>query len=254
MTLRLGSRTTVVASSPDVARELLHVNDQAFANRLVPDSINAQPNPDFTLAWVPGDSHWRSRRRVCTTQMFTAQCLDALRHLRHRKVGELLAHLHDRLGQRVELGPLAFATSLNLVSNTIFSVDVVDPKGFGAVEEFKELVWRIMEDGGKPNLSDYFPALRRFDLQGLKRHITVSFVRMHEIFDDIIGKRLKDREGNRKKTSSTNTRQIRHEDFLEVLLDQCEESGGGDCGFTLDNIKPMIVVRTKNPLTFLFFF
>ncbi|KAK9266576.1 hypothetical protein L1049_021626 [Liquidambar formosana] len=232
MTLRLGSVTTIVASSPETAKEILHKHDQTFSGRSVPDAVSAQPNPEGTLAWTPGDQRWRNRRRICNTQMFNNQRLDSLQHLRHEKVGQLIAHIrkHCELGRPVDIGQLAFATSLNLVSNTIFSIDLVD-QDFNSAQEFKDLVWRIMEDAGKPNLSDYFPILRPFDLQGVRRHILSSYRRMHEIFDDIIGTRLKARASD--KMSRTG-------DFLDVLLDQCEEEGSD---FNLQNIKPLILVR-----------
>ncbi|KAF8380385.1 hypothetical protein HHK36_027870 [Tetracentron sinense] len=230
MTLRLGSVTTVVVSSAQMAKEIFYKNDQSFSDRVVPDVITAQPNYEATLAWVPGNSRWRNRRRVCNTWMFTTQKLDALQELRHKKVQELVDHLSKSCLARtsVDVGETAFATTLNLMSNTIFSVDLVDPK-FESAQEFKDLVWRIMEDAGKPNLSDYFPLLRRFDLQGVKRHIKPSYVRLHEIFDEVIDKRM----GSRSAGSIPET-----DDFLDVLLDQCQEDGSG---FTRQTIKPLFV-------------
>ncbi|XP_024922324.3 geraniol 8-hydroxylase [Ziziphus jujuba] len=234
MALRLGFVTTIVASSPEMAREIMQRNDKAFSNRPVPDSVASQPNPEGTLAWVPGDHRWRNRRRICSTQMFTAQRLDYLQHFRHRKVHQLVEHVrkHSAAGTAVDIGSLAFAATLNLISNTIFSVDIIDPVGFETAQEFKDLVWRIMEDAGKLNLSDYFPALRRFDLQGVRRHVRVSYLRLHQIFDEIIAKRLQSRASSSDSTSST------HGDFLDVLLDQCQQHQDG---FTFETIKPLIL-------------
>ncbi|TKY51483.1 Geraniol 8-hydroxylase [Spatholobus suberectus] len=230
MSLRLGSVTVAVASSPAVAQEILQKNDQAFANRPIPESVAAQPNVGDTLAWAPADPRWRNRRRVCTTQIFTTQRLDLLQHLRHRKVQQLVEHLRKQAssGKIVDVGELTFATMLNLVSNTVFSEDLVDPE-FESAGEFKELVWRIMEDAGKVNLSDYFPLIKRFDLQGVKRHVKVSYVRLHEIFADIIRKRVAERESSRDAKG----------DFLDVWLDHCQQGAGSD--FSVESIKPLIL-------------
>ncbi|ESW15604.1 hypothetical protein PHAVU_007G086200 [Phaseolus vulgaris] len=230
MSLRLGSVTVAVASSPAAAQEILQKNDQAFANRPIPESVAAQPNLGDTLAWAPADQRWRNRRRVCATQIFTAQRLDLLQHLRHRKVQELVHHLRKQAsnGKAVAIGDLAFATMLNLVSNTVFSEDLVDPE-FESAGEFKEVVWRIMEDAGRVNFSDYFPLLKPFDLQGVKRHVAVSYVRLHNIFDGLIRKRVAEREGPR----------VVKGDFLDVLLDQCEQGEASD--FTVESIKPLIL-------------
>ena len=131
----------------------------------------------------------------------------------------------------MDIGRAVFGTTLNLMSNTIFSVDlVVDSDDyFESAQEFKDLVWRIMEDAGKLNLSDYFPVLRRFDLQGVKRHIRPSYDRLHEIFDELIDKRLEDRACSVCRTG----------DFLDLLLDQCQEEGSD---FNRQTIKPLILV------------
>nr|POE60846.1 geraniol 8-hydroxylase [Quercus suber] len=148
MTLKFGFVTTIVASAAETTKEILHTHDQTFSNRPVPDSVATQPHPEGTLAWVPGDHRWRNRRRICSTQMFTSQRLDLLQHFRHKKVHQLIAHINKYKGTPVDIGSLAFATTLNLISNTIFSVDIVDPD-FESAQEFKELVWRIMMDAGK---------------------------------------------------------------------------------------------------------
>ncbi|KAA8525703.1 hypothetical protein F0562_007558 [Nyssa sinensis] len=231
MTLQLGSIITIVASSPDTAKEILQKHDQTFSDRTVPDVVTSQPNPESTLAWVRGDHQWRNRRRICNTQMFTTQKLDSLQHLRHQKAQELISHIkkHCESSTPVDIGRVAFATTLNLMSNTIFTVDMVDPE-FESAQEFKDLVWRIMEDAGKPNLSDYFPVLRRLDLQGVKRHIRPAYRRLHEIFDEVIDKRLKCRESDLMSS--------RTGDFLDALLDQCEEDGSS---FNRHTIKPLIL-------------
>ncbi|MED6110536.1 hypothetical protein PIB30_043961 [Stylosanthes scabra] len=237
MSLQLGSVTVVIASSPSAAQEILQKHDNSFSDRPIPDVITAQPNVLDTLAWSPGGPRWRSRRRLCTTKIFTAQRLDLLQHLRQHKVQQLVQHLHQKSTARtpVNIGEVAFATMLNLVSNTVFSEDVVDPE-FKSAGEFKEVVWRIMENAGRVNVSDYFPAVKWLDLQGVKRHVTVSYLRIHKLFDEMIGKRVRDRD----------TCGARGDDFLDVLLDHCEQqerdtNNDDSESLTIDNIKPMLL-------------
>ncbi|XP_060212491.1 geraniol 8-hydroxylase-like isoform X2 [Lycium barbarum] len=228
MTLKLGSLTTIVVSSADVAKEILHKHDETFSARIVPVAVAAQPNPEGTIAWVNGDHTWKKKRRFLSTQMFTNQRLDSLQELRHQKAEQLVNHIRKQCedGVAVDIGRVAFATTLNLISNTIFSIDMVDPE-FKTAHEFKELVWTIMEDAGVPNLSDYFPVLKWLDLQGVRRRIRPAYLRLHEIFDEAIEKRVEGRAAGMKKKG----------DFLDVLLDQCEDDGSG-FGTT---IKPLMV-------------
>ncbi|KAL3366138.1 hypothetical protein AABB24_011008, partial [Solanum stoloniferum] len=228
MTLQLGSLTTIVVSSAEVAKEILHKHDETFSARIVPVAVAAQPNPEATLAWVNGDHMWKKKRRFLSTQMFNNQRLDLLQELRHQKAEQLVSHIRSQCesGSAVDIGRVAFATTLNLISNTIFSIDMVDPE-FKKAHEFKELVWTIMEDAGIPNLSDFFPVLKWLDLQGVRRRIRPAYLRLHEIFEENIEKRVEARAAGMKKKG----------DFLDILLDQCEDDGSG-FGTT---IKPLMV-------------
>ena len=124
--------------------------------------------------------------------IFTNQKLDANQDLRRKKIKGLLAYVEENCsaGKAIDFGQAAFNTSLNLLSNTIFSIDLVDPNE----REFKDTVWGIMEEAGKPNLSDHFPLLKKFDLQGIKRRITVYSAKMLEVFDRLVDQRLKHRQ------------------------------------------------------------
>ena len=110
MTVKFGSVTTIVASSTETAKEILHTHDQSFANRPILDSVTTQPHPEGTLAWILDYQIWRNHRRICSTQMFTSQRLDFLQHFHHKKVHQLLAHINKYKGTPVDIGSLAFAT------------------------------------------------------------------------------------------------------------------------------------------------
>ncbi|KAF5729924.1 hypothetical protein HS088_TW20G00291 [Tripterygium wilfordii] len=72
-----------------------------------------------------------------------------------------------------------------------------------------------MEEAGKPNLSDYFPLLRKIDPQGIRRRMTLYFGKILELFDQMI----KDRSRLRKEPDF-----ISSNDVLDTLLDICERN------------------------------
>ncbi|KAM4073276.1 hypothetical protein ACB094_10G006500 [Castanea mollissima] len=155
-------------------------------------------------------------KEICKSQLFTHKILDANQNLRCKKVQELLADVHKSCltNDAVNIGRAAFKTTLNLLSNTICSVDLAVPNSDMA-REFKELIWNIMEEVGKPNLANYFPVLRKVDPQGIRRRMTIYFGNMIELFDSLINKPLL----TRKVPGST-----RNNDMLDTLLDISEES------------------------------
>ncbi|KAJ6729848.1 CYTOCHROME P450 FAMILY 76 SUBFAMILY C POLYPEPTIDE 5-RELATED [Salix viminalis] len=188
MTLKLGTITTIVVSSPDIAKEALQKHDQAFCSRTVPDALHVQ-HYNFhknTMIWLPASTHWKFLRKLAATQMFTSQRLDASQALRGKKVQELLEYVHENC-------------------NSGQAVDI----------EFSDLVFGVMEHIGKPNIANYFPVLRLVDPQGVRRKMNNYFKRLLQIFDSIINERTRLR-------SSSVASKACH-DVLDALLILVEE-------------------------------
>ncbi|XP_055805207.1 geraniol 8-hydroxylase-like [Solanum dulcamara] len=200
MNLKLGQINTIVISSSVLAKEVMQKQDLAFSNRFVLDFIHACNHNDFSVIWLPvNSSQWRTLRKILSSHIFSGNKLDANEHLRTKKIQELIdyCHMSSKVGEAVDVGRAAFRTTLNLLSNTIFSKDLTDPFSDSA-KEFKELVWNIMVEGGKPNLVDYFPFLKKIDPQGIRRRSTDYFNKILLLMSDLIDERLKEREmGNR---------------------------------------------------------
>ncbi|KAJ1254723.1 hypothetical protein BS78_K336400 [Paspalum vaginatum] len=126
MSLRLGAVTTVVASSPEVAREFLQRHDAVFATRSVPGAIGSHARD--SVVWLPSSSpRWRALRKVMGAVLFAPHRLDALQHLRREKVQLLVDHVGRlaRDGAAVDVGRVAFTTALNLLSHFCNSACVV---------------------------------------------------------------------------------------------------------------------------------
>ncbi|CAN6282463.1 unnamed protein product [Urochloa humidicola] len=228
ISLRLGTVTTVVASSPTAAREFLQRHDAAFSNRSVPDAPGAHSKN--STVWLPNAPRWRALRKIMGAELFAPHRLDALQHLRREKAQELVDHV-ARLAHRgdaVDIGRVAFTTSLNLVSRTIFSRDLTSLDDAGGSREFQEVVTDIMEAVGYPNVSDYFPTIAAFDLQGWRRHLARLFARLHRIFDEEIDRRLREREAGEPKRN----------DFLDLLLDAMED-GENAAGLDRDTLRSL---------------
>ncbi|KAL4282511.1 hypothetical protein GQ457_16G026380 [Hibiscus cannabinus] len=215
MSLKLGSLFTVVVSSEETAKEILQRQDLTFSNRTVFDAVRACQHHEVALPWLPVSPIWRTLRKVCNTHLFTTPKLDANEHLRRDKIQQLIAGVRNCClkGEAVNIGQAAFETTINLLSNTIFSVDLVGPNSSNA-QEFKKTVSNIMENAGKPNLADYFPLLQKIDPQGIRRRVAVHLDMLLDLFE----KMYDERQGSRKSQVSN--------DVLDTLLDIIE--GGSE--------------------------
>lgn len=200
MLLHLGQVPTIVISSARFAKEALQKNDLALASRHVIDGAHALDHHASSLAWLPTSSNlWRNLRKVCNSHIFSVQKLDSSRNIRKKKVEELLEFVkkESENGVEVDIGQVVFTTTLNLLSNTFFSVDLVDMSSENACE-FREVIRSLMEELGKPNVVDFFPFLKKFDPQGVRRRLHVHFEKVMKVYNAMIEQRL---EGKRPKGS-----------------------------------------------------
>lgn len=216
MHLKLGSVTTVVISSAMLAREVLQKQDLAFSSRFIQDALCACDHSKYSLAWLPIGTRWKNLRKIVSTNIFSVNKLSANQHLRSRKVKELIGYVEkcSQTGEAIDIGRAAFRTSLNLLSNTVFSKDMANPYEDSA-KEFRELIWGIMSEIGRPNVADFFPVLKKLDPQGVRRRITRHFADFIEILEGLIGERL---ELQRSGISFENT------DALDELIKVCRQN------------------------------
>nr|AMO03311.1 geraniol 10-hydroxylase 2 [Primula forbesii] len=191
MSLKLGQINTIVISSSKLAKEVLQKQDISFSTRYVPSGSYALAHDQFSVGWLPVYDTWRNLRRIMNSQMFSSSRLETSLRLRHDKVRDLVNYVEGccRRGETVDIGRATFTTSLNFLSNTLFSVDLADPNKDSS-KEFKDVISNIFVDIGKPNLADYFPVLARIDPQGIKGRMEIHFGKIFQIFDRLIDERL----------------------------------------------------------------
>ncbi|CAI9770297.1 unnamed protein product [Fraxinus pennsylvanica] len=223
-----GHLNVVVVSSPEIAKDVLQKYGQVFSSRSVPGAAMSNQHNKFSMVWLPAEDQWRKLRRICKEQMFSTLRLDASWDLRLEKLLKLGDFVNQCSvnGQAVNIGETAFITSLNLMTATLFSVEFAEFNSDSS-QEFKEVVWGVMECHGTPNIADYFPVLKYLDPQGILRRSKFYFEKLFAIFDGIIDERLKSRG-----TSVKN-------DLLDALLDLNQKP---DSELSRDDIKHLLLV------------
>ncbi|XP_050254917.1 probable (S)-N-methylcoclaurine 3'-hydroxylase isozyme 2 [Quercus robur] len=156
MSLRLGTQISIIASSPEAAREVLKTYDRELSGRFIANAIpliNPKLN-NFSLAAAPEcNDYWRSLRAICKADLFSAKVLESQNHIREMKVRELVDFLGSKEGEVVNLGEAIYVTYTNILTNAIFSVDFMDFEGKGIGQELRELIVEVVELGMIPDLS-----------------------------------------------------------------------------------------------------
>ncbi|KAI3913333.1 hypothetical protein MKX01_009538 [Papaver californicum] len=213
MSLKLGSVTTVVVSSPAMAKEILQKHDQSFASRTILEAITVFDHHKVSMVWLPAvSSQWRNLRKITNSHISATQKLDSLNR---QKLDDLGAYISRSASSSsvVDIGHAAFTTVLNLVSNSFFSTDVAD---YNSDSTFETALREGVVEAGKPNISDYIPIISFMDVQGIKRRMR----NYSRIMDNTLDKIIDQKMGLGKKTKSSNSG-----DLLDIILDPCHENG-----------------------------
>nr|POE90959.1 cytochrome p450 76a2 [Quercus suber] len=184
MTLWLGSMSTVVISSDEVAREMFKNHDVVLAGRKIYEAMKGDYGNEGSLITAQYGPHWRMLRSLCTTEFFVARRLEAMRGVRGRCIDQMVLFMEEASAsgtKAIDVGRFFFLMGFNLIGNLMFSKDLLDPKSERGAKFFYHAgkPGKVMEYAGKPNLADYLPILRWFDPQGLRRktkfHVESAF-------------------------------------------------------------------------------
>ena len=125
---------------------------------------------------------------------------------------------------------------MNVITNMMWggAVEGAERESMGA--EFRELVAEITQLLGKPNVSDFFPGLARFDLQGVEKQMHALVGRFDGMFERMIDRRTKV-EGQ-----DGESREMK--DFLQFLLKLKDEAGDSKTPLTIIHVKALLMVRS----------
>ncbi|PRQ20215.1 putative cytochrome P450 [Rosa chinensis] len=167
--LQLGTKLCIVVSSPELVKQVVRDHDTTFSNR------------DPTIAGLLS--------KVFVGQMLSKINLDDGYALRKEEVHKSISHIyHDKIGTQTDLGEFAFSTVINATLRMLWGATL---QGTDFGEDYRKLVAEIVYLFAKPNISDYFPVLARFDIQGIERQAKKVQSAIDKILSRAIEERMK---------------------------------------------------------------
>ncbi|GLT91002.1 hypothetical protein SLE2022_089120 [Rubroshorea leprosula] len=226
--LQLGTRIGILITSPTLAREVLKDHDITFANRDMPAVGGVATYGGSDIVWNPYGPEWRMLRKVCVVKMLSNTTLDSVYALRRREIRGTMAYINSRVGSPVNVGEQVFLTILNVITSMLWGGTMQGDERAALGAEFRKVISDISDLFGLPNVSDFFPALSRFDLQGLVKRMGTLASKLDTIFDRIIEQRLKNEEGEESK------------DFLQFLL-KLKDEGDPKTPFTMTHLRALLM-------------
>lgn len=226
--IKLGTKMAIVVSSPSLAKEVLRDKDSVLGNRDVPVVARIIGYGGVDIVWSPLGPTWRMLRRVCVQELMSTASMDAVYELRRQEVRATVRRLSDRAGEAIDIGEQMYMTMLNATTSMLWGGKVGSAEEKNRMgKEFRELSNKAVELLGLPNVTDFFPYLASFDLQGIVRRSRALMKQLDRIFSSIIDNR-RAAKGERK-------------DFLGSMLRMEGKQGDDGTPFTINNIKALFM-------------
>ncbi|OMO98041.1 Cytochrome P450 [Corchorus olitorius] len=237
--LQLGSKTCIVVSSASVAKEVLKDHDAIFANRDPPIAglIGTYGGSDIVLR--PNGPEWHKLRRIVVRELMSNTSLDATYALRRQEVRETVKYIHGKGGSPVDIGDQMFLTILNMILSLLWGGSLKGEERSRLGIEFRQLVKEFVELLGAPNISDLFPFLTRFDLQGVQSKMQKALMWFDKIFESVITQRRK--VDDHQQAHEGKNKEEESKDFLQLLL-ELNQQGDYKSSLSMNEIKALLMV------------
>ncbi|KAG7579567.1 Cytochrome P450 superfamily [Arabidopsis thaliana x Arabidopsis arenosa] len=186
--LRMGFRHVFAITSPDVARQVLQVQDISFSNRPVTIAINYLTYDLADMAFAPYGPFWRQMRKVCVMKVFSRRRSESWASVRD-EVNKIIRSLSSNVGNPVNVGELIFTLTRNITYRAAFGAACETEQ-----DEFIRILQEFSKLFGAFNVADFVPFLGWFDLHGINKRLVKARNDLDGFIDEVIDEHMKKRE------------------------------------------------------------
>lgn len=230
--LQLGRKVCIVVSSPSLAKEVLKDHDAIFANHDTPVAAIAGMYGGHDIVWTPNGPNFRKLRKLVVREIMSNRSLDACYELRRREIRRTVKDVYGKVGSSVDLSEQIFQTALSVMISMLWGGSLDGEEGRMLTIEFRKRLHEFVGLLGSPNISDLFPVLTSFDLQGIQSKTKKHLAWFYEIFESVIVQRTEIGEGQEKEE---------RKDFLQQLL-EVNQRGDHKTSISMNEIKAVLLV------------
>ena len=237
--LRLGSKLHVVVNSVDLAKVVVRDLDQTFANRRPTLTALAISYGGQNIVWS-NKMYWRNLRKLLGSQFLSSRNLNECQRFRKYEVRKMVTEVYSKIGTKIGIKKIAFNTEVNVVTSMLWGLTKSgEEKDLSNTEnEFRDIVFKIIELLGAPNISDFIPLLSRLDVQGKQRQMQRQRENLDNILDSMIKRRIK--------AISKETEGAVEEDgrkYVQHMLLDSKEYQDATMSLNIDQIKALLIVN-----------
>ncbi|KAJ1702324.1 hypothetical protein LUZ63_002103 [Rhynchospora breviuscula] len=236
--LRLGYLNAVTISKPEMARQVLQVQDNIFSNRPATMTITYLTYDRSDLAFANYGPFWRQMRKLCVLKLLSRRCTDSWASVRDN-IDSTVKTVATKIGSSIDIRELGCNLTKAIIFRAAFGaqISIEDRDEFTSiVEEFSRLF-------GAFHIGDFIPWLKWMDFQGINKRLKRARLALDQFIDRIIDEHL----ANPKEVDAPTA------DMVDGMLVFLREVDGGKvtsetgddlqefAGITRNNIKAVIM-------------
>ncbi|XP_076928817.1 geraniol 8-hydroxylase-like [Bidens hawaiensis] len=228
----LGSKLHVVVNSVELAKVVTGEQDENFANRDPHIAGLATSYNASDVAWAPNNANRRHLRKILVHEVLSNANLEASNSYRQHEVRKTVKYVYDNINTAVDINEISFSTVLNVLTKIVWGKGLAKgSKYINLSNDIRKVVSGVVEIAEGLNISDFFPSLARFDLQGVKKKMEGQMKQFDRIFEKTIEERISRAEVRGKVEGK--------KDLLEILLELKDQKTGPS--ITMTQLKALVV-------------
>ncbi|KAL5803900.1 hypothetical protein ACOSQ3_030700 [Xanthoceras sorbifolium] len=227
MHLQLGELSTIIVTSPELAKEVMKTHDVTFASRPYNLAAHILSYNSNDIAFSPYGDYWRQLRKICILEVLSTKRVQSFQYIREEEVSNLINRIASKAGSPINLTEKIYSLTNSITSRAAFGKKCEDREKFLAV--LKEST----ESAGGFTIADVFPSL-----EGLMQWISgirTKLEKLHKEHDKILENIINE---HRKGTSEFG-KSDENEDLVDVLL-KIQEDGDGEFRLAANSMKALI--------------
>ncbi|KAE8672645.1 Cytochrome P450 84A4 [Hibiscus syriacus] len=163
--LKMGFLHMVVISNPEMARQVLQVQDNIFSNRPATIAISYLTYDRADMAFAHYGPFWRQMRKLSVMKLFSRKRAESWVSIRD-EVDSLVKAVESNTGKGINMGELIFNLTKNIIYRAAFGT--ISQEG---QDEFIRILQEFSKLFGAFNIADFIPWLGWADPQGLNTRL-----------------------------------------------------------------------------------
>ncbi|XP_047973442.1 cytochrome P450 71A1-like [Salvia hispanica] len=225
MSLNLGSKPTLIVSSPRITEQVMRTHDLAFCSRPKLLGQHKLFYNGLDVAFAPYGHSWREMRKICVVHLLSNKRVQSFRPVREEEVFGMTRELSRDSGRVVNLSAVMLGLTSTLICRIAFG------KGNSKRERFDVLMIEAQAmQAGFAFVSDYFPWLGWVDrLRGMVARLEQIYRDMDDFVEQLICEHL-----------DPSWPHFKNPNILDLLI-QLKNENSSSTTLTWDHVKAILM-------------